>query len=449
MDARSSGGAISFSDRLDSLGAKFVHLGLFDLDGTFRHKRVDRAKAEKLAAEGYPFCDILYRWDTAEIPYGGGAFIDRPARLFPETLRPWPFCEGEALCVADYAEPYGVRSPRNQLIGQIEKARSMGFSVHSAFEFEIMLLDEKPESLRDKGYTGLRHFAPGNRTYSMQTMVLNQELFAGLGAVMGKLAIEVDALHTELGPGTFEVPLVHAEGMRAADDAALFKNVAKAYFLRSGLIACFMSKLDETLSGQSGHLHISLQRLEDGSSAFADPSAAEGLSETARYFIGGLLRLMPECLSLCAHTVNAYKRLVPGAWAPTYASWGVQNRTVAVRAINTTPAATRLEFRVPSADTNPHSALAFCLAAGLWGIENRIQPPAPREDDCYATPAPPEARFPRDLDAAADRLDASEAARALFGDTFVDSFVLSRRMEAAAHHRAVGAWEIARYLEVS
>jgi glutamine synthetase len=449
MDSGGSGGAISLSDRLDSLSAKFVHLGLFDLDGTFRHKRVDRAKAEKLAADGYQFCDILYRWDTGEVPYGGGAFIDRPARLFPETLRPWPFCEGEAVCVADFAEPYGERSPRNQLNGQLEKARSMGFSVHSAFEFEVMLLDETPETLRDKGYTGLRHFAQGNRTYSMQTMVLNRELFDGFCAAMGQLGIGLDALHTELGPGTFEAPLVHAEGMRAADDAALFKNFAKAYFLRNNLIACFMSKLDETLSGQSGHLHVSLKRLEDGSPAFADPSAADGLSETARHFIGGLVRLMPECLSLCAHTVNAYKRLVPGAWAPTYASWGVQNRTVAVRAINTTPGTTRLEFRVPSADTNPHSALAFCLGAGLWGIENRIEPPAPRDDDCYGTPAPPETRFPRDLHAAADRLEASEAARALFGDTFVDSFVDSRRMEAAAHHRAVGAWEIARYLEVS
>jgi glutamine synthetase len=449
MDSGGSGGAISLANRLDSLGAKFVHVGLFDLDGTFRHKRVDRAKAEKLAADGYQFCDILYRWDTGEVPYGGGAFIDRPARLFPETLRHWPFSEGEALCVADFTEPYGDRSPRIQLTRQLEKARTMGLSVHSAFEFEVMLLDESPDSLRDKGYAGLRPFARGNRTYSMQTMVLNRELFEGFCAVMGQLGIGLDALHTELGPGTFEAPLVHAEGMRAADDAALFKNFAKAYFLRNNLIACFMSKLDETLSGQSGHLHVSLRRLEDGSPAFADPSAADGLSETARHFIGGLVRLMPECLSLCAHTVNAYKRLVPGAWAPTYASWGVQNRTVAVRALNTTPAATRLEFRVPSADTNPHSALAFCLGAGLWGIENRIEPPAPRDDDCYATPAPPETRFPRDLHDAADRLEASEAARALFGDTFIDSFVLSRRMEAAAHHRAVGAWEIARYLEVS
>jgi glutamine synthetase len=200
MDSGGSGGAISLSDRLDSLSAKFVHLGLFDLDGTFRHKRVDRAKAEKLAADGYQFCDILYQWDTGEVPYGGGAFIDRPAKLFPETLRPWPFGEGEAVCVADFTEPYGERSPRNQLNGQLEKARSMGFSVHSAFEFEVMLLDETPESLRDKGYTGLRPFAQGNRTYSMQTMVLNRELFEGFCAVMGNLASDSMRCTPSLAP---------------------------------------------------------------------------------------------------------------------------------------------------------------------------------------------------------------------------------------------------------
>lgn len=449
MDTRERRNSTDFSERLTELGAGPVHIGVFDQDGTFRHKRMDRSKAEKLAVDGYQFCEVLYNWDTSETLHGSEAFIDRPATLYSDTLRTWPFAPGEALCIADFSGPFGSRSPRNQLLRQIAKAAEMGFSVHSAFEFEFMLFDETPESLREKGYRGLRSFAQGNRTYSMQTTALHENLLNGFVATMDRLGIGLDALHTELGPGTLEAPISYTEGIRAADDAALFKNFAKAYFLRNGLIAGFMSKFHSNLSGQSGHLHLSLRRVENGSPAFADPNEPHGLSETARHFTGGLISLMPEMLGLCAHTVNAYKRLVPGAWAPTYASWGVQNRTVALRAITDTPAATRLEFRVPSADTNPYSAMALCLGAGLWGIENRVEPPAPRDDDCYSTAAPPETQFPRDLTDAADRLAASEAARSIFGDTFINCFVRSRRYEADAHRHVVDTWEIARYLEVS
>lgn len=448
MASGSTGPEATFFHRLSDMDATHVNIGLFDIDGVFRHKRVDRAKAEKLFSEGYNFCDVLYMWDIAEETYGGGAFIDRPAFLDAASVRPWPFAEREAVCIADYRRPFGDRSARNQLLAQIEKARGMGFTVHSAFEFEFMLFDETPGSLRDKGYAGLDHFARGNRTYSLQTTALYDTLLQGFADTMERLEIGLDAIHTELGPGTFEAPLKHAEGIKAADDAALFKNFAKAHFLRHGLTAGFMSKLGEDFSGQSGHLHLSLRRTDDGSPVFADADGANRLSTTARHFIGGLTALMPEMLALCSHTVNAYKRLVPGAWAPTYASWGVQNRTVATRIINDTPEATRLEFRVPSADTNPHAALALCLAAGLWGVENAVEPPPPRDDDCYVSDPPPGAAFPRDLSEAAERLDASETARALFGDTFIDTVVFSRKAEDAAYRRHVSPWEVRRYLEV-
>jgi len=135
-------------------------------------------------------------------------------------------------------------------------------------------------------------------------------------------------------------------------------------------------------------------------------------------------------------------------WAPISASWGIQNRTVAARVMNDSPDATRVEFRVPSADTNPHVALAMCLGAGLWGIENEIEPGAPICGDQYlATPAP-ETRFPTDLGMAADWLNESKVARAIFGDVFIDSFVRARRHEYAAFARHVSAWERERYLEV-
>ncbi len=423
-----------------------VHIGIFDANGVFRHKKVSGAKASKLAKTGGPFCDVLYSWDTAEAPQETGAFVDRTTRIDPAAWRAYPFAENDALAISDFALPFGAKSARNQAQAMIDRAAEAGFTVHAAFEFEFTVMDETPRSLRAKGYRGLDHFAEGNRTYSLQTEALHHDMLAEFEAMMTRLGIGLDAMHTELGPGYFEAPLVHAEGLRAADDAALFKNFTKAFFLRRGLTAAFMAKLSPDLPGQSGHLHMSLRK--DGVPAFAGAEGADGLSDTARHFIGGIVTLMPEILALCSHTVNAYKRMVPGAWAPTWSNWGIQNRTAALRVINDDPATTRIEFRVPAADTNPFAAYAMCLGAGMYGIENRIAPPAPHEGDCYDASPPEALRLPRTLAEAADRLEASKAARTIFGDDFIDTYVKLRRYEVAAHNRQVGAWELERYLEV-
>ncbi|MBN9888925.1 glutamine synthetase family protein [Salipiger abyssi] len=424
-----------------------LHVGIFDLDGVFRHKLVSAKKAAKLIDRGYSFCDVVHAWDSAEVQWEDDrTYIDRPATIFPETLRRWPFGSGAGVAIADFTGAYGENSPRNHLLRQLEKADAMGFGVTAAFEYEFFLLDETADTLRRKDYRDLEFFAKANRTYSLQSAAAHADLFDGLRACMQTLDIGLDSLHTELGPGCFEAPLAAATGVKAADDAALFRNFARAYFARNDLTTVFMSKLDPELSGQSGHFHISLQK--DGQPVFHDPSASDGLSQIARQFIGGLLALMPELLVMTAHTVNAYKRLVPGAWAPTWSSWGVQNRTTAVRIINDSPEATRVEFRVPSADANPHATMALCLAAGLWGIETGAEPGAPLDRSAYDVLPDRDTRFPRDLVEATDRLEASETARALFGDGFVDHFVRSRRYEVQDYLRQVTDWEIRRYLEL-
>ena len=439
-----------FETTLAEFGAKEVHLGIFDLDGVFRHKLVDAAKAVKLAARGYSFCDVLYAWDTGERTYSDDdAYVDRPCFIDTGSTRPFPFAPGAAVCIADFAGDFGERSPRNLLQRLLGDATDLGFDVWSAFEFEFILLQETPDTLRAKAFRDLDHFAKANRTYSLQSAAVHGELLADLKSTMTTLGIGIDSIHTELGPGCFEVPLAVECGMRSADNAALFKNFAKAFFLRQALTAVFMSKLTPDLPGQSGHFHISLRHRQDGTPAFADPSGPDGLSATARHFVGGVLTLLPEAMALCSHTVNAYKRLVPGAWAPTSANWGIQNRTCALRIINDTPEATRVEFRVPSADTNPHSAMALCLGAGLWGIRNRVEPQPALVGSQYGVPPAPGTRLPRDLTEAADRLAGSDLARKVFGATFIDHFVRSRQIEAHRYQSVVSHWEVQRYLEIS
>jgi glutamine synthetase len=438
---------VSLQEALEKINAGSVHIGMVDPEAEFRDKLVSADKAVKLSRSGYPFCEVLYFWDIAEKTFKDGAFIDRPATLFADTVRKYPFSEDSAICLADFQGEFGKRSPRNVCQALIDEAAAMGFDVFSAFEFEFFVFDETQESMRARKYRDLKPFAPGNRTYSLQTSAMHGDLLAGLDETMTIMGVGLDAIHTELGPGCFEAPLTYAKGMKSPDDAMLFKNFAKAYFSRNDLTVSFMSKLSPDLSGQSGHLHVSL-RDKAGNPAFSDPDARDGLSTTARHFIGGLVKLMPELLAMCSSTVNAYKRLVPGAWAPISSNWGVQNRTAAVRVINDTPEATRLEVRVPSADTNPYLALALCLGAGLYGIRNDIEPPAGSDEDFYtATPADHSA-FPRDLGEAADRLDRSAVAREVFGADFVDWFVGSRKVEFAEYRKQVSEWEIARYLGI-
>lgn len=425
-----------------------VYIGIFDRNAEFRAKKVSYRSYRHLLDSGYHFCNVLYNWDAAERPYSGGSFPDLPAAIDPASLRLHPFFDNAYVCLADFTGSYGEQAARNQLVRQIAKAGEMGLDSHAAFEFEFMVLDETPDSIRAKGYRNLSHFAPANRTYSMQSSMLYDELFTEFQRTLGRSGIDFYAVHSELGPGTFEVPLAHAPSLKAADDAALFKTFAKAFFLRQNKMATFLAKFSENYSGQSGHLHLSLRDRGTGKSRIVAEDDPEKLSDTARWFVGGLVRLLPETLVLCCHTVNSYKRLVPGAWAPTSATWGMQDRTAAVRIINDDPASARIEFRVPAADTNPHAALALLLGAGLWGIENRIEPGPTNVEGQDPRQQRPESVFPSNLRDAVGRLDRSVHARTIFGDIFVDSFVKSQLMEVLAYERHVTGWERERYLDI-
>ena len=302
-----------------------------------------------------------------------GPTFARP--IDPASGRLFPFCEGEAVFIAEFADEIGDLAPRSLLQRQLTRAADMGYAVTAGFEYEFFILDETPASVRAKGYRDLASWQPGNSTYSL-VPAIETDFFAGLERTMDALDVHFDAIHTEQGPGCVETPMKARDGLAAADAAGLFKAYAKAYCQRQGLMATFMAKWSNATNGQSGHLHISLQDA-DGGPVFHDAADPDGMSRQLRHFVGGLVRLLPETLVMCSHTVNAYRRMVPGIWAPLTAAWGIQNRTCAFRIINSEPEATRVEFRVPAADANPHLTLAQCLGAGLWGIDNKIEPPAP------------------------------------------------------------------------
>jgi glutamine synthetase len=301
--------------------------------------------------------------------------------------------------------------------------------------------------VRAKGYRDLKPVTPGMFGYSMLRSGVHAEFQRDLLALCEGMDMPLEGLHTETGPGVLEAAIAVAPALDAADRASLFKTFTKVLAQRRGWMATFMAKWSASWPGQSGHIHVSL-RGRDGASAFHEAGAPHGMSTTMRRFVAGQQALLPELLALVAPTVNSYRRLVPGFWAPTFASWGVENRTCALRVIPGSPKAQRVEFRIGAADGNPYLGLAAAIGSGLYGIEQKLELGAPIAGNAYAVAAPPGSELPPTLWDAAQRLRASRAARELFGDEFVEHFAATREWEEREFRKHVSDWELARYFEI-
>ena len=439
---------------LQERGIEHVKVGVFDGDGIFRGKYLSRDKFLSALEHGMGFCDVVLGWDSNDQLFDNIAFTgwhtaypDAAVRILPETRREIPFEPKTALFIAEFAGNAEAVCPRATLRRVLERAHQMGYAVSAAAEFEFFMFQESPDSVRDKGYRNLKNLTPGYFGYSVLRNTVHADLYQELLDLSQSMRFPIEGLHTETGPGVLEAALSYCEALEAADRAALFKTFTKVFAQRRGLMATFMAKWSQSLPGQSGHLHVSMKRL-DGSTVFHDPSKPQHISDEMRWFIGGQQALMPEVLAMVASTVNSYSRLVPGFWAPTSATWGIENRTTSLRVIRGGASSQRVEYRIAAADINPYLALAAAIGSGLWGIEHRIEPDAPIEGNSYDREHPPIRRLPGSLSEAADRLLASRAARALFGDAFVEHHGATRHWEEREFRRAVTDWELSRYFEI-
>ncbi|MET0430313.1 MAG: glutamine synthetase, partial [Microvirga sp.] len=376
------------------------------------------------------------------------AYPDAPVRILPETMRLIPFENDLPFFLSEFDGYAEAACPRGALRRVLAKAADMGFSVKAAAEFEFFVFDETPHSVREKNYRNLKTITPGFFGYSMLRSGVHADFYHELLDLAVKMDFEIEGLHTETGPGVLEAAIRVDDALKAADKAALFKTFTKILAQRRGWMATFMAKWSRDWPGQSGHLHTSLFDVASGRGAFHDPGKPHGMSDTMRWFIGGQQSLMPELLAMVACTVNSYTRLIPGFWAPTDSAWGVENRTTALRVIPGSEKSQRVEYRVAAADINPYIALSAAIGSGLWGIENRIEPGEPIPGNAYAVEHPKERALPRSLGEAAERLKASQPARALFGDTFIDHYAATREWEEREARKAVTDWQLSRYFEI-
>jgi glutamine synthetase len=440
---------------LEKLDLPKIKVAITDIDGVLRGKYLHRDKFMGAARDGFGFCNVVFGWDAGDICYDDAAYTgwhsgypDALARVDLGTYRRVPWDNDVPFFLADFEDERGNPldvCPRKLLSKVVKRSKDMGFSPMLAFEFEWFNFRETPQSLRDKRFTQPEPITPGMFGYSILRIAQNRPFFTALMDELLAFRVPIEGLHTETGPGVVEAAILYADALEAADRAVLFKTAAKEIGQRFGIMPSFMAKWSDKLPGCSGHTHQSLW--SNGANAFHDPNDPQRMSATFRHYLAGQMQLLPEILPFFAPTVNSYKRLVEGAWAPTRVNWGVDNRTTAFRVIPGSPKSTRLETRVVGSDINPYLAAAACIASGLYGIEHEIELPSPPvQGSGYRDERAP--RLPADLADATERLARSKVARELFGDGFVDHFVTTRRWEWRQFQAAVTNWETERYFEI-
>jgi glutamine synthetase len=443
-------------DYLEKHEIRTVRVGAVDIDGVWRGKRIPvQYFSDSVWERGTNICNILFGWDMVDellpgLAYTGWQTGYPDITLKPDlntiTLIPWEPHTAAVIC--DIFELDGTPlelSPRQVLHRIIGQAEEMGFTSRAAYEYEFYVLRQPPGQLNAEDFSNIEPLTYGSRTYSLQRGHGTEYLLGDIREQLAAAGVYIEACNSEHGPGQFEVNIHHDDVLRAADHALVLKNAIKEIAASHGHTATFMAKLRPEWAGSSGHVHQSLMSA-DGSPAFASDEA-NALSETGRQYLAGLVSTAKDLTAIYLPTVNSYKRSEGGSWAGASATWGRDNRTVAIRSIPSAGEAARVENRVPGADANPYLVIAANLAAGLHGIRKGLVPPAESTGNAYEAANASEVALPTTLSAAVDAFLESDMTRTLLGEQFVEHFAATRRWELAQYGKAVTDWEIRRYLE--
>jgi len=434
-----------------------IKFAFADIDGILRGKLIHRDKFLDGLKDGYGFCDVVFGWDSSDACYDNVAvtgwhsgYPDKYARIDLSTLRNIPWQDGQTFFLADYTQPDGSSvpaCPRSLLKRITADCESMGYHAEFAQEFEWFNFKESPESLQLKGFRNMEPLTPGMFGYSILRPSQHSAFYYDLFNLLGEFGVPLEGLHTETGPGVYEAAIIHDHVLAAADKATLFKTAVKEIASKHGITATFMAKWNADLPGCSGHIHQSLWSQDKTENLFYAATDVNKMSDMHKHYLAGQLHCLPHLLPMYAPTINSYKRLVEGAWAPTTMTWGVDNRTTAFRVINDTVKHTRLETRIPGSDTNPYLAMSAALASGLYGIKHKLELNVPATvGNGYQNTT--NGKLATNLEDAANAMRNSPIAKELFGDDFVDHFTNTRLWEWRQFIKQVTDWELKRYFEI-
>ncbi|BBE74316.1 glutamine synthetase family protein [Oharaeibacter diazotrophicus] len=420
-----------------------------DSNGVVRGKWAPPQSLAKAASAGIAMPLSLFGFDVwgRDVPAAGLSFEtgdgDGVCRLVPGSIRrvPWarrPTAQALVSMHLDAGAPWTL-DPRQQLAAAVERLARLGLRAVAAFELEFYLIDPERQGEALPVLSG----TPGPErpnTYGLDDLAIYEDLFADIRAAAAVQGLPIDTIVSEAAAGQFEVNLRHKpDALGVADDAVMLKRLIVEIARRRGLRATFMAKPWIDRPGNGMHVHASLVD-RDGVNVFADPARGTQRLEQA---IAGLVDGMAASTLVFAPTFNAYRRLRPGAHAPTRASWGYNNRTVAIRVPNSEPYARRLEHRVAGADANPYLVMAAVLNGMADGLEReaRVQPPVNGDDNVSAIP-----QLPRDMASAIATFETSDFVRRGFGTGWRKVFAAVKRAELAAFLDEITPLERSTYL---
>jgi len=429
--------------KADEAGVKFVRLQFMDILGVAKNVAIPRSQLEKALDN-----EIMFDGSSIE---GFTRIEESDMNLRPDlnTFTFYPWRPEVARLICDVYKPDGTPfegDPRYVLRHILEKAASYGYVVNLGPECEFFLFKVDPATgtplveTHDKaGYFDLGPVDKGED--ARREIVLTLE----------KMGFEVEASHHEVAAGQHEIDFKYGDALTQADRVAAFKLVTRAIAARHGLHATFMPKPVFGINGSGMHTHISV--FKDGKNAFYDPNGKHQLSSTARYFIGGLLKHAKAITAVANPLVNSYKRLVPGYEAPVYIAWSAHNRSALVRVPASREQGTRIELRSPDPSCNPYLAFAAMIAAGLDGIENKIDPGDSVTFNIYhLTDEERKAKgidnLPSSLYEALEALQADDVICNALGSHVVRHFVEAKLIEWDLFRTQVHPWEIEQYLGV-
>ncbi|MDJ0992716.1 MAG: glutamine synthetase family protein [Dinoroseobacter sp.] len=431
-----------------------VVMAQIDMQGRMMGKRFHAKHFLEAGVEETHSCNYLLTVDQEMEPVPGYAsaswaqgYGDYMMKPDLATLRLAPWAPGAAMVICDIMDHHGhhdiPQSPRAILKRQIARLAEKGLSAKMASELEFYVFRQSFAEALQQGYRGLDPTSPYNEDYHLFTTVREEAMLREIRNALVAAGVPVENTKGEAWAGQHEINVKYSDALLAADIHVITKQAVKEVALRHGNAVTFMAKYADAPAGSSCHIHQSLWTAD--SPAFLEEGAPYGMSAMMRSYIAGLLTYADDVTYFLAPNINSYKRFVAGTFAPTKVIWSRDNRTGGLRLVGEDTKGIRIENRIGGADLNPYLAFAAQIAAGLAGIEERLELEDEFHGDAYAADAVRD--IPSTLRNATQALKQSKMLRAAFGDDVVDHYVHAGEWEQSEYDRRVTDWEVARGFE--
>ena len=441
---------------LDENGCRFATVAMSDTNGLLRGQKVSRKNLEGILKDGMGMSPVTLALDPTDailnlpgVSDDTADFHDTPLLVDRESVRriPWEAPGHDLLFLSQFSGGAAGLCPRSILANVLKRADEMGLVPKYGLELEYTLFDETPETLQAKGF---RNLTPATM-HASHDLILYQTLqsdwYRDVAQMCEALKIDLAKMHEEIGPGFMEVCTSAGTGLGPADQTVLLKNFLRALAMRQGRMITFMPRWSENTDSQSTHIHISLTD-KDGNHVFRDENAPDKMSPTFRHFLGGLQKYTGDMMLVFAPTVNSYRRFAEGTFAPPALTWGMENRTTCFRVVGHDAGSLRTENRLPGSDSNPYLTAAATLAAGLAGIQDKVEPFEPVKGNGYVPGTGEGPDYSRSMLAAIAALRGSDHARDWLGDVFVDGFSATREAQEAEFQVKIPDTELRRFFEL-